>query len=314
MYGQAPEVSRKPRRDAADGGSAAASAIVARMPLEPLLEAKKESAVGRLRTAGRVVVALSGGVDSAVLLALAVEAVGVERVLAVTGQSPAVPDADVEDARAVAAQLGVRHEVVVTREMDRPGYVANAGDRCFHCRTELFEVLAELAENRGFPSVVYGAIADDLGEHRPGMRAAGDRGVLAPLLEAGLGKSEVRRLAAAAGLAVQDKPAAACLASRIPTGTAVRPELLHAVGEAEASLRRLGIRQVRVRHHGEIARVETDEDGFALLRDAALRAAASAAVRACGFRFVALDLEGYRTGSVAGSVVVRIGPAADSGQ
>lgn len=314
MYGHPPEVSRKPRRAAADGGSAAASAIVAGMSLDPLLAAKKESAVGRLRAARRVLVALSGGVDSAVLLALAVEAVGVDGVLAVTGQSPAVPDAEVEDARGVAAQLGVRHEVVLTREMDRPGYVANAGDRCFHCRTELFDVLAELAEKRDFPGVAYGAILDDLGDHRPGMRAAEKRGVLAPLLDAGLGKSEVRRLAASAGLTVQDKPAAACLASRIPAGTAVRPELLYAVGKAEAGLRQLGLRQVRVRHHGEIARVETDEDGFVLLRDPALRAAASAAVQAAGFRFVALDLEGYRSGSVAGSVVVRIGPAADSGQ
>ncbi|HEX5045358.1 MAG TPA: ATP-dependent sacrificial sulfur transferase LarE [Candidatus Polarisedimenticolaceae bacterium] len=284
------------------------------MPLVPSLAAKRQTVLERLRAVPRVLVALSGGVDSAVLLALAVEALGAGRVLAVTGQSPAVPDAEVQDARRVAALLGVPHEVVVTREMDRPGYVANAGDRCFHCRSELFDVLAELADMRGFPCMAYGAIADDLGEDRPGMRAAADRGVLAPLLEADLGKAEVRLLAAEAGLEVRDKPAAACLASRIPTGTAVSPERLRAVGEAEAGLRRLGLRQVRVRHHGEIARVETDEHGFALLRDPDLRAAACAAVRVAGFRFVALDLEGYRTGSVAGSVLVRIGPTADSGQ
>jgi uncharacterized protein len=283
------------------------------LPVPPLA-AKKEIVLGRLRTMPGLVVALSGGVDSAVLLALAVEALGSGRVLAATGQSPAVPDAEVQDARRVAAQLGVPHEVVVTREMERLGYVANAGDRCFHCRVELFEVLAELADKRGFPYVAYGAIADDLGEDRPGMRAAAERGVLAPLLEADLGKAEVRLLAADAGLVVGDKPAAACLASRIPTGTEVSPERLRAVGEAEASLRRLGLRQVRVRHHGEIARVETDEDGFVLLREPDLRRAASAAVRAAGFRFVALDLEGYRTGSVAGPALVRIGPAAESGQ
>jgi uncharacterized protein len=240
--------------------------------------------------------------------------VGPDRVLAVTGQSPAVPDADVEDARKVAASLGAPHEVLPTHELDRPGYVANAGDRCYHCRTELFDVLAEFAKSRGIASVAYGAIADDLGEDRPGMRAAEERGVRAPLLEAGLGKEEIRLLAADARLEVQDKPAAACLASRIPTGSEVLPERLRAVGEAEAALRRLGLRQVRVRHHGEIARVETDGGGFALLSDPGLRAAAVAAVRGAGFRFVALDLEGYRSGSVAGASLVRIGPAEESGQ
>ena len=284
------------------------------MPLDPVLAAKKEHVLESLRAVPRVLVALSGGVDSAVLLALAVEALGPDRVLAVTGQSPAVPDADLEDARRVAASLGTPHEVVPTHELDRPGYVANAGDRCYHCRTELFDVLAEFAKSRGVASVAYGAIADDLGEDRPGMRAAEERGVRAPLLEAGLGKEEIRLLAAHARLEVQDKPAAACLASRIPTGSEVLPERLRAVGEAEAALRRLGLRQVRVRHHGEIARVETDGGGFALLSDRGLRAAAVAAVRGAGFRFVALDLEGYRSGSVAGAALVRIGPAEESGQ
>ena len=269
-----------------------------------------------MREVRSVLVALSGGVDSAVLLALAMEAVGPDRVLAVTGRSPAVPEEEIVDARRVAAQLGARHEVVSTAEMERPGYRANAGDRCYHCRSELSDVFAELASLRGFDACAYGAITDDLGDDRPGMRAAEERGVLAPLLEAGLGKVEVRLLAAAAGLEVRDKPASACLASRIPAGTEVSVERLRSVGSAEGALRRLGFRQVRVRHHGEVGRLETDAAGFDLLQDPGLRAAAVAAVREAGFRFVALDLEGYRSGSVAGrgSSLVRIGPAVEGGQ
>jgi uncharacterized protein len=286
------------------------------MPTDALLAAKREFAVTRLREAGRILVALSGGVDSAVLLALAIEAVGPDRVLAVTGRSPAVPEAEIEDARRVAARLGARHEVVQTFEMDRPGYRANAGDRCYHCRSELFDVFAELASSRGFEACAYGAIADDLGDDRPGMRAATERGVLAPLLEANLGKEEVRRLAAEAGLPVQDKPAAACLASRIPAGTRVDPGRLRSVGEAEAALKCLGFRHVRVRHHGEIGRLETDDAGFLLLQDPELRRGAVNAVRDAGFRFVALDLEGYRSGGVSrpGTSLLGIGPAPESGQ
>jgi len=286
------------------------------MPLDAGLAVKKARVLRRLGEARRVIVALSGGVDSAVLLGLAVEALGRTGVLAVTGRSPAVPETDIEDARRVAAQLGVGHEVVTTRELERPGYVANAGDRCYHCRVELFEVLSKIATSRGFPAMAYGAISDDVGEDRPGMRAAAEKGVLAPLLEADLGKAEVRCLAAELGLEVRDKPAAACLASRIPAGTEVSPRRLREVGDAEAALRRLGLRQVRVRHHGEIGRVETDDEGFVLLRDPVLRAAAAAALRGAGFRFVALDLDGYRAGSVAGSGsgLLRIGPTADRGQ
>ena len=279
------------------------------------LSTKREQVLARLRECERVMVALSGGVDSAVLLALAVEAVGTERLVAVTGRSPSLAAADLRDARAVAGALGARHEVVDTRELDRAAYRANAGDRCFHCRSELFDVLGELARRRSIPWVAYGAIRDDAGDFRPGMRAAEQRGILAPLLDAGIGKAEVRELAAALGLAVTDKPAGACLASRLPVGVEVTPDRLATIERAENALRELGFGQLRVRHHGEVARLELDREGGARLADPELRALVVRAVRKAGFRHVTLDLEGYRTGSLnppAG--LYRIGPARDGGQ
>ena len=232
------------------------------------------------------------------LLALGLEALGRENVLAATGDSPSLAESELDDARRIAAALGAEHEVVSTREMDRADYRANRGDRCFHCRTELFELLSDLADRRGLQRVVYGAIADDLGDDRPGMRAAEQHGVIAPLLEAGLGKTEIRALAAEAGLAVSEKPAAACLSSRIPVGTEVTPERLAQVERAEAALRDLGFGQFRVRHHGPVARLELDPDDERILLDGEIRRKVVRAVREAGFGFVALDLEGYRTGSL----------------
>jgi uncharacterized protein len=274
---------------------------------------KKTKVLESLKRYGRVMVALSGGVDSAVVLALAVEALGPDRVLAVTGASSSVPESEIDDARDVARRLGVSHEVVPTFELERERYRANLGDRCFHCRTELFGVLGTLASERGFDAIAYGAILDDAGDHRPGMRAAEDRGILAPLLDAGIGKAEVRVLAAAADLPVREKPAAACLASRIPPGTEVTPERLAQVERAESGIRNLGFRQLRVRHHGDVARVELDDEGIARLASPETRAAVVAVVKAAGFRFVALDLEGYRTGSL-NPVLHRIRPAREGGQ
>jgi len=262
------------------------------------LAAKRLAAIGRMRRCDGVLVALSGGVDSAVLLALAIEALGREAVLAVTGASESLSAGDLEDACRVARQLGARHEVLKTSELERSGYRANAGDRCYHCRAELFETLQKLAGSRGIPFIVYGAITDDLGDFRPGMRAAGEAGVLAPLLDAGMSKEDVRALARQAGLVVRDKPAGACLASRIPVGEPVTAEALLQVGRAEDALRELGFHQFRVRHHGEIARIELDPAGLARMADSRLRARLSQAVRAAGFRFVAVDLDGYRTGSL----------------
>jgi pyridinium-3,5-biscarboxylic acid mononucleotide sulfurtransferase len=285
--------------------------------LSPDLEARKARALDVLRARNRVIVALSGGVDSAVLTTLAAEALGPDRVLAVTGVSDSLAEGETEDARSVCAILGVPHRTVQTREILRPEYVANAGDRCYHCRTELFEVLGAMARSLGYEAVAYGAIVEDGDDFRPGMAAAVEHGAIAPLLEAGLDKAGVRALAGEAGIPVRDKPASACLASRIPVGTAVTPERLRQVDRAESALRALGFGQLRVRHHGEVARLELDAEGVRRLADDGLRAEAAAAVRAAGFRFVAVDLEGYRTGSLnpdAAAVLYRIGPARESGQ
>ena len=282
-----------------------------------ILSERKALAIAGLRRFTRVVVALSGGVDSAVLLSLAAEALGAGAVRAVTGQSGSLPRVDLEDARAVAAHLGVEHQVVETLEMTRDGYRANAGDRCFHCRSELFETLRRVALREGCDGVVYGAIKDDCEDFRPGMRAAEEWGVRAPLLEAGIDKTNVRTLAAQAGLSVQAKPAAACLASRIPTGTEVTVERLGQVEAAETALRGLGFEQLRVRHHGEIARLELDGAGLARMADHELRSRVTGAVKSAGFRFVAVDLEGYRSGSLnpgRPGGLCRIEPTREGGQ
>jgi uncharacterized protein len=281
------------------------------------LREKHDEALARLRSCESVIVALSGGVDSAVLLALALEALGRDRVLAVTGRSPSLPEADLADARTAVRHLDARHEVVETHELAREGYRAIAGDRCFHCRSELFEVLEALARERGIRRVVYGAILEDTRDYRPGMRAAELRGIGAPLLEAGLTKEDVRALARAAGLPLGGKPASACLASRIPVGEEVTPERLVRVGRAEQALRELGFGQLRVRSHGDVARLELDPEGDRRLSDPELRARVVREVREAGFRHVALDLEGYRTGSMnprPEARLYRIGPDRDGGQ
>jgi uncharacterized protein len=270
---------------------------------------KKRNAIALLRKNRSVLVALSGGVDSAALLAIACEALGSENILAVTGRSGAVTEDEIEDARKVARALTVRHEIVDTLEIERVEYRANSGDRCFHCRSELFDVLSRIAAERGCDAVAYGAIVDDLGDYRPGMDAARQRGVLAPLLDANIGKNDVRELAIKYNLHVREKPASACLASRIPVGTEVTPERLGQVGRAEAALRNLGFRQFRVRHHGDIARIEFGEGEGDRLFDPSLRAETVRSVKNAGFRFVAVDLELYRAGRLHS-----IEPRRDSGQ
>jgi uncharacterized protein len=241
------------------------------------------------------VVAFSGGADSSLVLAVAARALGPDHVTAVTATSPTYLDEELAAATAAAASLGVEHVVVATHEFDDERFVENSRERCYWCKTGLLEALAVVAAERG-AALVDGANADDVGDHRPGMRAAAERGVLQPLLAAGVGKAEVRRLARELGLATWDAPQQACLASRIPYGEAITPDKLAAVAEAERALRALGFRQCRVRHHGDVARVEVEP--AELERAFARRDEISRSVHAAGFAFVALDVDGFRTGSM----------------
>ena len=244
-----------------------------------------------------VLVAYSGGVDSTFLLKVAHDVLG-ERAVAVTALSESYARAELEDAKRFAGQIGARQIFVETRELDREGYRANGPERCFFCKDELFEKLAPVAEREGLRVVVYGEIADDRADHRPGARAARERGARAPLAEAGLSKLEIRRLSRELGLPTWDKPSMACLSSRVPYGTEVAPDLLRRIEAAEDVLRGLGLRQFRVRHHGDVARVEVDPRDFEELVRSPLRETLVERIKAAGYLYVALDLQGYRTGSL----------------
>lgn len=256
--------------------------------------AELEGAVRKLT--GGVVVAFSGGVDSALLLKVCVDQLG-DRVLAVTADSASLPDHDRRDALELARTLGVRHLMVATGELEDPRYRKNDRDRCYFCKQALFDVLRRIADEQGLPNLVFGANLDDDGDFRPGHRAAAEAFVLAPLQEIGLSKNEVRELALELGLSVWDKPASACLASRIPHGTEVRAELLDRVQAAEAFLRERGYRQCRVRDHGDTARLEllAEDLGRAVGED---RQPITERLTRLGYRFVSVDLAGYRSGSL----------------
>ncbi|MBM3266249.1 MAG: ATP-dependent sacrificial sulfur transferase LarE [Candidatus Sericytochromatia bacterium] len=242
-----------------------------------------------------VIVALSGGVDSATVAAAAFRALG-SRALAVTSGSASVSAEELAHASRVAAEIGIAHRVVQTREIDDPGYVANGADRCYHCKTALYGDLAKIARAEGYAAICNGTNCDDLGDHRPGLRAADEHLVASPLVEAGLGKPEVREIARALGLSIWDKPANACLASRLPHGTFVTLGRLDQVGRAEEAVSALGFRGHRVRHHGEVGRLEVPADQLA--RALEMRADLSAALKDAGYRYAVLDLDGYRQGSL----------------
>jgi uncharacterized protein len=264
-------------------------------PLPP--EEKERQLLARLAELPSVIVALSGGADSAYLAWAAQSALG-NRALSVTALSPSYSAHDRTVVEEFVSAFRIHHEFVETHEMDNPAYRANASDRCFFCKDELFSVLDALAEKRNFSATAYGVNADDTLDFRPGHRAATQHRVLAPLLDAGLRKSEIRSLSQRAGLPTWDRPAAACLASRLPYGTEVTPERLSLIERGEAALRELGFRQFRVRLHDQLARVEIapDEMPRALAPEAA--AAIAKRLKAAGFAYVSLDLEGYRQGSL----------------
>ena len=265
--------------------------------LPAALVAKDAALRERLRSAGRVLIAFSGGVDSSYLAWVASDTLGADA-LAVTAVSPSYPESHRRMAEDVVERFAIEHRFVDTHEMDSDAYRANNPDRCYHCKSELFEVLGKVRDQLGFDAVAYGINTDDTGDFRPGHRAAAEQGVLSPFLDVALSKAEIRALSRAAGLPTADLPSSACLSSRLPYGTAVTPERLRQVEQGEERLRALGFRQVRLRHHGELARIEIDPSELALALEPQMARALVAAIKPLGFRFVSLDLEGYRTGAL----------------
>jgi len=250
-----------------------------------------------LGNAGRLLVAYSGGVDSAFLAWAAHRALG-ERMLAVIADSPSLARTQLDDALAFAREAGIPVEMIETRELENPDYTRNDAMRCFHCKDELFTVMEQYRSAHGFDAIAYGVSTDDQSDFRPGQQAARQHHVLAPLLEAKLGKDEIRELARQAGLRVWDKPASACLSSRIEYGRPVTPEALQVVEQGEDSLRSLGFRQVRVRHHGDIVRIEIAREELPRALSIEMARELTSIFRKLGFKFVTLDLEGFRSGSM----------------
>jgi pyridinium-3,5-biscarboxylic acid mononucleotide sulfurtransferase len=265
--------------------------------LEPNLVGKRVLLDRHLRALGRTLIAYSGGTDSAFLAWAAHKVLG-DDMLAVIADSPSLARAQLADATAFAGEHGIPLEIIVTDELDRPEYVRNDSSRCFHCKDELFTVMEEFRTRRGFDSIAYGVNLDDQGDFRPGQAAAQQHRVAAPLREAGLSKQEIRDLAHAAGLRIWDKPASACLSSRIEYGREVTREALSVVEQGEDAIRALGFRQFRVRHHGDIVRIEIAREELPRALSPDMATEFTRIFKALGFKFVTLDLEGFRSGSM----------------
>ena len=263
----------------------------------PYLREKYERLMEILRELGSVVVAFSGGVDSTFLARAAKDALG-DRALLVTADSESYPSAELEEARRLADLLGMRHRVVKTFELENSDYASNPPNRCYFCKDELFTKLEPIAREEGLAHVIYGANLDDLGDHRPGMKAAREKQVKAPLIDAGLSKAEIRELSRWLGLPTWNKPSFACLSSRFPYGDAITAEKLRQVERAEAVLRSLGFRQFRVRHHDKIARLEIAREEMSRLWEDGRAETITARLKELGYFYVTLDLQGFRSGSM----------------
>jgi uncharacterized protein len=268
------------------------------------VQEKQDRLFGVLKDMGRVIVAFSGGTDSAYLAWAAHRALGADA-FAMTADSASLPESHKRDAEAFVRRFGIAHEYIETREFENPDYVRNDANRCFHCKDELFTRLAEAGRDRGIEHIVYGVNVDDLGDYRPGQNAARQHKVAAPLVDAGLTKAEIRELSRAADLPTWDRPASACLSSRIPYGTPVTIETVKTVEVGEEEVKALGFRQFRVRFHGEVVRLEIAPQELPKALDVEMARRFTAIFKGLGFKYVTLDLEGYRQGSLNEVLAIR---------